>query len=83
MTCHDVIRQISDYLDLEIDAEARRLLDDHFAGCRHCTAIFDGTRNLLLLMGDDRVFALPAFALPENFGDRLRERFANHLQRDT
>ena len=82
MTCHDVIRQISDYLDLEVDAEVRLRLEEHFAGCRQCTAIFDGTRNLILLMGDDRVLALPAVALPENFGDRLREKFASHFEHD-
>ena len=82
MTCKDVIRQISDYLDLEIDAAARRRLEEHFAGCCHCTAIFDGTRNLILLLGDDRILALPVLALPENFGDRLREKFATQLQRD-
>ena len=82
MTCKDVIRQISDYLDLEIDPEGRIRLEEHFAGCRHCTAIFDGARNLILLMGDDRVLALPVFDLPENFAERLRQKFANHLERD-
>ena len=69
MSCKDVIRQISDYLEAELDAETRQRLEEHFAGCQHCAAILDGIRNVILLVGDDRVFELPA-----QFGVRLRER---------
>ncbi len=69
MTCKEVIRRISDYLDSDLDAELQQRLEEHFAGCPHCTAILDGARNVIRLVGDDRVFELPA-----QFGERLRER---------
>jgi anti-sigma factor (TIGR02949 family) len=69
LTCKEVIRQISEYLDAGLDAETRQRLEDHFAGCQHCKAILDGARNVIRLVGDDRVFELPA-----QFGVRLRER---------
>ncbi len=72
MTCRDVIRQISDYLDSELDAETRQRVEEHFAGCQHCTAILDGTRNVIQLVGDGRVFELPA-----QFGARLRQRLSS------
>ena len=64
-----MIRQISEYLDAGVDAPTRERLEQHFAGCDHCTAILDGTRNVVRLVGDDRVFELPT-----HFGTRLRER---------
>jgi len=69
VTCKEVIRRISDYLDSDLDAEMQQHLEEHFAGCQHCTAILDGARNVIRLVGDDRVFELPA-----QFGERLRER---------
>ena len=61
--------QISAYLDADLDEETRRWLEEHFAACRRCTAILDGTRNVILLVADDRLFALPA-----NFEGTLREK---------
>ena len=72
LTCKEVIRQISEYLDAGVDAQTRERLEEHFAGCDHCTAILDGTRNVIRLVGDDRVFELPA-----QFGTRLRERLSS------
>jgi hypothetical protein len=36
--------------------------------------VLDSTRNVVLLIGDDRVFELPA-----GFGDRLHERLEKEL----
>jgi hypothetical protein len=69
LTCKEVIRQISEYVDAGLDADTLRRLEQHFAGCRHCSAILDGTRNVIRLMGDGRSFELPA-----HFDARLRER---------
>ncbi|MGH9556898.1 MAG: hypothetical protein ACRD2Y_13855 [Terriglobales bacterium] len=44
------------------------MLERHFSKCRHCTAVLDGTKNVILLSGDERTFALP-----EGFSLRLKE----------
>lgn len=69
LNCQDVIRGISEYLDHEIGADLRQQMEQHFSGCQHCTAILDGTRNVIALVGDGRSFLLPA-----GFSERLRER---------
>jgi hypothetical protein len=69
LNCQEVIREISDYLDREIGVEMRIRMERHFRGCQHCTAILDGARNVVALVGDNRTFLLPA-----GFSERLRER---------
>jgi predicted anti-sigma-YlaC factor YlaD len=74
LNCKEVRRQISNYLDNDISPEMRKALDAHLANCRHCTAILDGTHNVLVLIADDRVFPLPA-----GFSTRLNQRLRREL----
>ena len=78
LTCKEVMRQISAYLDSDLDAGTRRWMEEHFADCQRCTAILDGTRNVILLVGDDRLFVLPA-----NFEERLREKLGPAISRSS
>lgn len=32
----------------------------HFKNCGHCSAILDGTKNVVKLIGDGKAFELPA-----------------------
>ena len=72
--CADVVHAISDYIDGEIDPGLQARMNAHFSGCAHCTAILDGTRNVLRLVGDGRIFELPT-----GFSDRLRVRIEAEL----
>jgi hypothetical protein len=67
--CQHVWREVSNYLDGEVDAETRAAMEEHFAVCKHCTAVLDGARNIVQLYGDDRMFELPA-----GFSRRLQHR---------
>lgn len=69
ISCLEVWRELSNYIDGEIDPELRRRMEEHFKVCEHCTAILDGTNNVIRLVGDGRVFDLP-----KGFSERLRER---------
>jgi hypothetical protein len=60
VNCEHVWKEISNYLDGEVDAELRVAMESHFAQCKHCTAVLDGTRNVIQLYGDDRLYELPA-----------------------
>ena len=71
--CEQVILQISNYIDGEIDANFRVRLEAHVRGCKHCTAILDGTQNTLRLLADGKTLELPA-----GFSERLRRRIAAH-----
>jgi hypothetical protein len=47
----------------------KEAIEKHLANCRHCSAVFDSTRNILVLIGDERTFELPV-----GFAERLHGR---------
>ena len=69
VNCEHVWREISNYLENEVDSATRAAMEAHFKECKHCTAVLDGTRNVVQLYGDDRLFELPA-----GFSQRLQRR---------
>jgi anti-sigma factor RsiW len=69
ISCVEVWRQISNYLDEEISPEMRERMEAHFKACAHCTAVLDGTRNVVGLVGDGRVFQMP-----DGFSKRLYKK---------
>ena len=73
ISCVEVWRELSNYIDGAVDPELRQRMEDHFKTCEHCTAVLDGTRNVVRLVGDSRAFDLPA-----GFSDRLRKRLEAH-----
>jgi anti-sigma factor RsiW len=73
--CEHVILQISSYIEGEVDADLRARIEAHVRGCKHCTAILDGTTNTLRLLADGKAFELPA-----GFSERLRLRLAAHIE---
>jgi hypothetical protein len=75
ITCEEVWRDISDYIDDELAPKQRAALDEHFAECRHCTAVLEGTCNVIRLYRDERVLAPP-----QGFGDRLEGRINQQLR---
>ncbi len=72
--CMHVFREISNYLEDDIDPAARARMEAHFKVCAHCTAVLDGTRNVLRLIGDGKVFEVPA-----GFSQRLYRKLNEHL----
>jgi anti-sigma factor RsiW len=69
ISCVEVWREISNYLDDEISPELRERMKAHFKVCAHCTAVLDGTRNIVELVGDGR-----AFQVPGGFSKRLYKK---------
>jgi anti-sigma factor RsiW len=69
ISCVEVWRELSNYMDGAVDHNLRKRMEEHFKTCEHCTAVLDGMRNVVRLVGDDRVFDLPA-----GFSDRLKQR---------
>lgn len=69
ISCRQVVRELSTYIEQDVDPFLRAQIEAHLRNCAHCTAIYDGIRNVITLMGDDRSFELPA-----GFSQRLRHR---------
>jgi anti-sigma factor RsiW len=59
ISCVEVWREISNYLDDDISPELRERMEAHFKVCAHCSAVLDGARNVVHLVGDGRVFEMP------------------------
>jgi anti-sigma factor RsiW len=74
ISCEEVWREISNYLEDETSAELRARMQEHFKGCTHCAAVLDGTRNLVRLVG-----AAGAFELPAGLSDRLYRKLNRKL----
>jgi hypothetical protein len=60
VSCEAVWREISNYLEDDMDPGLRSAMEEHFRSCQHCTAVLEGTRNVIRLYGDDRMFELPS-----------------------
>lgn len=75
MQCEQVWEQISDYIDGEVDAGLRVTLDEHIQGCPRCTSVLEGTRNVLALYRDERLFKVPT-----GYSWRMRRRIARDTQ---
>ena len=72
--CKHVWEYISAYIDCEVDAALRAEIDRHLETCEICSAILDSTRNVVVLVADDRVYELPA-----GFSERLHARIEEEL----
>ncbi len=60
ISCVEVWREISDYIDGDVSPDLRARIEAHFKNCKHCTAVCEGTRNIVRLIGDGEVFDVPA-----------------------
>jgi hypothetical protein len=59
VSCEQVWREISNYLEGVIDPSLRAAMEEHVRGCKHCAAVLDGTRNVIQLYGDERMLEVP------------------------
>jgi hypothetical protein len=74
VVCEDVWREVSNYLDGEVDLELRSALEEHVRGCRRCFAVVEGTRNVIRLYADPRTLAVPL-----GFSRRLHQRLEGDM----
>jgi Putative zinc-finger len=69
ISCLEVWREISNFLEEEVSIEMRERMEAHFKECRHCKAVLDGTRNVVGLVGDGQLFQMP-----QGFNKRLYKK---------
>jgi hypothetical protein len=75
-SCETVFREISNYVDGEVDAPLRAQMDEHFRTCTRCAAVLAGTRNVVALYGDERILQ----DVPSGFSRRLEKRIAQNTR---
>ena len=74
ISCEQVWREISNYIDGELDATLRSAMEEHFQGCKRCASVLAGTQNVVKLYGDERMLEVPA-----GFSQRLEKRLEERL----
>jgi len=67
--CYQVRRELVDYMEGDLTPEMRIRIDHHLQNCSHCTAVYDGVRNVVRLLGNKN-----AIELPQGFSQRLYRR---------
>jgi Putative zinc-finger len=73
--CKHVWEHISGYIDKSLLPQEFADVQRHLEHCEICSAVLDSTRNVLILIGDERVFELPL-----GFSERLHARIDQELQ---
>jgi len=74
VNCEQVWREISNYLEGDIEPGLRHALEEHIRGCKRCAAVLDGTRNVVQLYGDERMVEVPL-----GYSQRLQRRLEGNI----
>ncbi|MBZ5663032.1 MAG: zf-HC2 domain-containing protein [Acidobacteriia bacterium] len=74
VNCEEVWREVSNYLDGEVEPTLRVAIEDHIRGCTRCAAVVNGTRNVIELYGDERMLEVPL-----GYSQRLHRRLDQNM----
>ena len=72
ISCLEVWKEISNFIDNDVEPELRVRMEAHFKVCAHCTAILDGARNVVKLVADG-----VEYKMPDGFSRRLYDKIKN------
>jgi hypothetical protein len=75
VNCERVWKDISNYIEGDVDAGLRAAMEEHFRSCKRCTSVLQGTRNVIRLYGDESMIEVPS-----GFGQRLERRLAREAR---
>ena len=74
VNCEQVWPEVSNYVEGDIDSTLKTAIDEHMRGCKRCTSVIEGIRNVVQLYGDDRMLEVPL-----GFGYRMRRRLDENM----
>lgn len=60
MTCEQLVRYLSDYIDAELDEPLTAAAREHLATCHHCHIVLDTTQNAIVLYREHDKRVIPA-----------------------
>ena len=75
MDCNRAVKEISGYLDGDLEEGLKHSLETHLNFCNHCHAVYDSTRKTIDLYCDGKLFSLP-----EEVHTRLHQALKRKLQ---
>lgn len=78
MNCQDVIRDLSNYIDDDLDADLKRELESHVKECSDCGLVIDQTKKTIEIFCDSEPVELPS-----DMRNRLHEAVRRKLKEAT
>ena len=73
MNCESVIREISNYIDGDLDAAKKQEVEKHLAGCEECAIVMHQTKLTVTIFGDSQPMELP-LEVHSRLHDTLRRK---------
>jgi predicted anti-sigma-YlaC factor YlaD len=70
ISCVEVRRELSNYLEEDVKLALRERIDAHVTRCGGCRALYDGVRNVIQLCSGE------VLELPKEFSQRLYRRLS-------
>jgi anti-sigma factor RsiW len=78
LNCKGVIRELSNYIDGDLDLAMKQELEQHLGHCEDCTMIVDQTKKTVKIFCDSEPVALPS-----DMHSRLHEALRRRIQEKT
>jgi hypothetical protein len=76
VNCELVWREVSNYIEGEVDPALRSAMNEHFQTCQRCKSVLEGTRNVIQLYSDERMIDEQTIEVPAGYSRRLEKRLA-------
>jgi anti-sigma factor RsiW len=73
LNCKAVIRELSNYIDGELEPAVKLELERHLGHCEDCTMILDQTKKSIEILCDSEPIPIPS-SLHERLHSALRKR---------
>jgi hypothetical protein len=71
VNCELVWREISNYVEDELDPTLHAAMEEHIYSCQQCASVLAGMQNVIAVYGDERMLEVPA-----GFSRRLEKKLA-------
>lgn len=74
MTCEELLRYLSDYIDQNLDEALTAAAQEHLATCHNCRVVLDTTQQTIFLFREQGKQTIPAARRQQLF-NRLQDAF--------
>ncbi len=76
LSCERAWRELSNFIDGDVDPFLRAAIQQHLRECRHCAALYNSTRNVITLFRDERLVQAPT-----GYSERLHAFLAEQMKK--
>ena len=79
MNCQNVIRELSNYIDGDLDGGLKQELLSHLKNCRECRLVVDQTKKTIEIFCDSEIVDLPG-EVRARLHEALRQKLSEATQ---